>query len=261
MLRVTVSQGTAHPKVAEFCLCRPEQRNALSLAMLEAIASEAHAMRSHCRQDGVRAVILRAQGSAFAAGGDLRELENRLSTADGEALAEAGFAACEALVTLPVPVIAVICGPAIGGGAELAMAADFRVFSATGAIAFRHGRLGITTAWGTFARLRAVVGPQAARRLLMTGDAMDGRASHAFGLADELRETAVEADAIANALAMSIAESSFDVVASYKDQFQAYARESQANPREREAFVRLWPTEEHVRRMASALRPKTQERV
>jgi enoyl-CoA hydratase len=256
MLRVTVSQGTTQPKIAEFCLCRPERRNALSLAMLETIASEARAMRSQCGQEGVRAVILRAQGSAFAAGGDLRELENRLSTADGEALAQAGFAACEALVTLPVPVIAILCGAAVGGGAELAMAADFRVFSAIGALAFRHGRLGITTAWGTFARLSAVVGRQAAKRLLMTGDAVDGRAAHALGLADELRETAVEADAVANALAMSIAESSFDVVASYKDQFQAHAGESEANAREREAFVRLWPTEEHVRRMAGALRPR-----
>lgn len=162
-------------------LSRPGTRNALSAPLLADLA----AALDHAATDtSVRAVILTGDGDAFASGGDLRELRHARSAAAAEALLLAGRAVTDRIATLPVPVIAVLPGPAVGGGAELAVACDLRIAEPDARLCFKHVRMGASTAWGTTSRLPSLVGAGAAARLVFLAQDVGAAEAHALGLVD-----------------------------------------------------------------------------
>jgi enoyl-CoA hydratase/carnithine racemase len=242
LLRKDIARGLS--VVTVWTLNRPEVRNALSMQLLAQIKDAARSVPTTSR-----AVILEGSGAAFAAGGDLKELEDKLSAEDARALRSAGYDACEALRELAVPVIAAVAGPAIGGGAELALAADFRVMTDAAYLSFRHARLGVTTAWGSLKRLRAALPGPVASELLMTGRSVYGPEAQALGLAQRTKESATEA---ALKLATEISKSSPEAVASYKHMLRSL-EEPRADQLEEASFVKLWPSEEHQVRMLTAI--------
>ncbi|NOU34994.1 MAG: enoyl-CoA hydratase/isomerase family protein, partial [Polyangiaceae bacterium] len=184
--------------LAILTIARPAVKNALDSATMLALRAHLEAL---ARDEDLRVAILSGEGDTFVSGGDLSELRERASRSHAEELAAQGTAVCDAIADLPVPVIAALDGAAIGGGAELAVACDLRVFGAKGTIAFKHVRLGVTTAWGTLGRLHTLLGARAAR-LLYTGETLDAQGALALGLADAAAEVAmVEARAIAASIA------------------------------------------------------------
>ncbi|MEO8221222.1 MAG: enoyl-CoA hydratase/isomerase family protein [Specibacter sp.] len=181
-------------------LNRPALRNAIDAAMV----AELHAVCAHLEAapkvlilSGVTADESAGAKGIFASGADIAELRERRRS---DALAGINSGLFDRIASLPMPVIAALDGFALGGGAELAYAADFRI----GTRALRMGQpetsLGIMAAAGATWRLKELVGEPVAKEMLLAGRILTGDGCLAVGLITELVESA-ELAASAHALA------------------------------------------------------------
>jgi enoyl-CoA hydratase/carnithine racemase len=135
--------------------------------------------------EDTRAVIITGGEKVFAAGGDVKEMSGwdyRTAVRDSSALGDA----CTALSQLPMPVIAAINGYALGGGLELALAADLRVCAANAKLGFPEILLGLIPGAGGTQRLPRVVGDSRAKELILTGRTIRADEALAIGLVDRL---------------------------------------------------------------------------
>jgi enoyl-CoA hydratase/carnithine racemase len=174
---------TSEGPVAIVALRRPEKRNAMSTGverqLLEAFASPA-----------VRAaacVILTGDEQAFSAGADVSEFQGRDPAAVLAYYRDTGDVA-ERLADLPQPTIAAISGHCLGGGLELALAADFRVADATARFALPEVALGILPSSGGALRLVRLVGPARAKELVLLRDDFGPDEAHRIGLVTEVAD-------------------------------------------------------------------------
>lgn len=220
---------------------RPSAKNALDSATLEALAN---AVKWAALNPTLRAIILTGTGDTFVSGGDLKELRERTSVADAEQLSDAGYSVCEGIRRLAIPVIAAVNGAAIGGGAELALACDLRIFDANARISFKQAQMGVTTAWGTLERLVRVAGHAAASRLLFTAEEIGAADALALGIASRLAP-ANESMAIAMHTAEQILRASPDAIAEMKMLLAAVPEKDATRALERAAFVRTWTGPDH----------------
>ncbi|MEE1621300.1 enoyl-CoA hydratase/isomerase family protein [Zafaria sp. Z1313] len=169
-------------------LHRPEVRNAIDRAMVD----ELHAVCAYL--ESVPKVLILAGTASdpetgakgiFASGADIAQLRERRRD---DALAGINSTVFNRIARLPMPVIAALDGYALGGGAELALAADFRI----GTPALRMGQpetgLGIMAAAGAVWRLKELVGEPLAKEILLAGRILDGAECLAAGLVTELVE-------------------------------------------------------------------------
>ncbi|BDG74438.1 enoyl-CoA hydratase/isomerase family protein [Roseomonas fluvialis] len=173
--------------VATLTLNRPAARNALNTALCEALL----AATRRAVADGAKLLLLRARGPVFCAGADLKERQGMDDDAVRARRLKA-FAAYDAIERLPMPVVAVVEGPAVGSGVEIAAAADFIV--ATPTASFRTPE----ALWGTVGatqRLPRVLGKRLAKDMMFTGRTLSAAEALAAGLVsrivapDELEET------------------------------------------------------------------------
>lgn len=161
---------------------RPEKRNALSRMLL---AELKRVFSDFAGADGLRVAVLRGAGDkSFAAGGDLRELAEVRTREDTRRMADEVHDALDAIRVFPVPVVAALNGDALGGGAELAVACDFRIAASHARIGFIQGRLNVSTAWGGGEDLMRLVGAAKALRLLAASERLDAAAAQRLGLLD-----------------------------------------------------------------------------
>jgi enoyl-CoA hydratase len=162
---------------------RPQARNALApttMAELDAL------LAGLAVRDDVRCAVLTGAGDrAFIAGGDLKELESGRDEAFGARLARDMRDTLDRIAALPIPVIAALNGAAIGGGAEVAVACDFRIAADDASIGFTQVLLGVTPAWGGIERLGALVGRGRALYLLTTGRVLSGSEAADWGVVEE----------------------------------------------------------------------------
>ncbi|RAQ95887.1 enoyl-CoA hydratase/isomerase family protein [Thermogemmatispora tikiterensis] len=163
-------------------LDRPQKRNALNEVMLRELMATATALQT---DRSVRVVVLRSSSGVFSAGADLNEWATS-SPARARELSLLGSRAFQALADLPVPVIAVLEGAALGGGLELALACDIRIGTQACLMGFPEPRLGNTPSWGGVPRLVQVVGPAFARELLLTGEVIGAQEAYRMGLLNRL---------------------------------------------------------------------------
>ncbi|MCC6162774.1 MAG: enoyl-CoA hydratase/isomerase family protein [Acidobacteria bacterium] len=156
---------TRHEQWLEIVLDRPEKGNALTLPMLDAIG---HAAEGVARDRDVRAVVLRGAGERFfCTGGDIEAWGNLSALDMGRAWILAGIDVFERLAALPQPVVAALNGHALGGGLELALAADLRLAVAGAKLGTPEVSLGMIPGWGGVGRLADVVGPARAAHLTL----------------------------------------------------------------------------------------------
>jgi enoyl-CoA hydratase len=168
-------------------LNRPEKHNALSRYVLDTLHT---IFVEHAVDETLKAVVLTGAGTvSFAAGGDLRDLGKVRTLTETRDMSEQGKAALNAIRTFPVPVVAALNGNAMGGGAELAVACDFRIAAAHASIGFIQGRLNISTAWGGGIDLMRLVGPDRALRLLCSSEMLSSGQAKALGLIDVIAES------------------------------------------------------------------------
>lgn len=138
--------------------------------------------------DSIRAVVLVGAGSrAFSAGSDIREFPT--TGMAGRARAVQEHRCYDAIATLPQPVIALLSGHVLGGGLELAMAADFRVAEEGTQLALPEVKLGAFPSGGGTQRLPRVIPPAAAKKLMFLGESIDASAGLRLGLVDEVTQT------------------------------------------------------------------------
>ena len=117
---------------------------------------------------GARALVITGAGDrAFVSGGDLKELAALRTEAEAAAMARRMRSVCDRIAAFPGPVIAALNGHALGGGAEVAVAADIRIAADDIKIGFNQVTLAIMPAWGGAERLAALVGKSQA--LLLAG--------------------------------------------------------------------------------------------
>lgn len=161
-------------------LDRPETRNAIDQAMID----ELHALCAELEADP-RILILTGSGGVFASGADIGQLRDRRAQ---DALRGINTHAFGRIRRLPMPVIAAIDGYALGGGAELAYAADIRIGTPTARIGNPETGLGIIAAAGATWRLPQIVGEARAAELLFTGRQLRADEALAWGLLSALHE-------------------------------------------------------------------------
>ena len=164
-------------EAARITLDRPEKRNALALADI-AMLSEA---LDEAQAAGVRAVVLTGAGTVFSGGADLSDVND---PKNGEA--NPLSALCDKLQALPLPTIARLNGPVIGGAAELAFACDFRIGAETTRLMVPAARIGIHYEPSGLSRAARVVGWQVTRRIYLLADTLAARALDAAGFLDRL---------------------------------------------------------------------------
>lgn len=168
------------------CIDRQKSRNALSRRTL---AELGQAFEAHADDPGLKAAVIRGAGDqAFAAGGDLKELVG-VRTAEGAGeVFDLACAALDHVRRFPVPVVAALNGVALGGGAELAVACDFRVAAAHARIGFIQGRLNISTGFGGGTDLMRLLGPARGLATVLNAEDLDAHQAHALGLVDEIAQ-------------------------------------------------------------------------
>ena len=166
--------------VATLTLQRPERRNALDGALVEALAAT---LRQAAGDDAVRVVVLTGQGDAFSAGADLAALQAMQAAAPADNLADAERLAAlfEQIYLLPKPVIARVNGAAVGGGCGLAAVCDISVAATSARLGFPEVRLGFVPAVVAVFVLRKL-GEAAARDLLLRGALVKAETAAAMGL-------------------------------------------------------------------------------
>jgi enoyl-CoA hydratase/carnithine racemase len=231
-----------HGAIAVWTLDRADKKNALDWATLFALDSALDA----ARYDPVlRAVVLTGAGDSFASGLDLDELRARRSPEQVARLHDLGRRVCDGIAQLRVPVIAALPGPAIGGGAELALACDVRIADPGAALTFKHVRMGVTPGWGTLPKLVAMIGHGAATRLLLVGHDAPAADAHRLGLVDAI---APAGESLATALAwgQDVARGAPIAVAEVKAMLRdALGLSHEQRVRERERFLMTCATDDH----------------
>jgi enoyl-CoA hydratase/carnithine racemase len=195
-------------RVVTLTLNRPEARNAFSHA--EQFAEVAATLEAVRRDATVSAIILTGAGSAFCAGGDVKDFRNRTNFAAGSALDLRNTYRHDlqrmiaALYDIEIPTIAAVNGPAIGLGCDLASCCDIRIASDKAVFAESFIRLGLIPGDGGAWFLQRIVGISKAAEMLFTGDTIDATEAERIGLVSRV-VTAGELIPAAEALAGRIA--------------------------------------------------------
>jgi enoyl-CoA hydratase/carnithine racemase len=215
--------------IAVLTLNRPAARNSLS----EGLIAELRAALKEIHDDkGVRALVIAANGPAFSAGHDMKELTARRSDADrGRAYFSEIMNACsammQAIVQLPKPVVAAVQGVATAAGCQLVASCDLAVASEAASFATPGVDIGLFCSTPMVALSRNVPRKQA-MEMLLTGEPVDAKTAQSLGLVNRVVAPGTERDA-AITLAQKIARKSAYTVKLGKEAFYRQAEMNLAN--------------------------------
>ena len=199
-IQTRIENATAHVTLA-----RPEARNALNLPMCHALTQTFETLDA---DDTIRVILLDAAGPVFCAGADMKERTGH-DEAWVRARRLAAFRAYETIERCRKPVIALLQGPVIGSGGEIALCCDFAIATAAATWRFPEPQWGTV---GATQRLQRAIGKRRAKELLYTGRTMPAEEAAAAGLIahlvpqESLAATAAQiAAAVAKAPPLAIA--------------------------------------------------------
>ena len=181
--------------VALLTLNRPEARNSLSEALLAALTET---LRDIAADKRVRVVVLAANGPAFSAGHDMKEMTARRIDADRgrvyfKQLMDACATMMQAIVRLPKPVIAAVQGPASAAGCQLVASCDLAIASSAAKFATPGVNIGLFCSTPMVALSRNV-SRKAAMEMLLTGDLISAEDAQRIGLVNRVVAPGTERD-------------------------------------------------------------------
>ena len=161
---------------------RKDVRNAINEEIMQGLTDALDTLETSRE---LRAVILTGAGEeAFCSGGDLKWLQSYESRDEGMGMSQRMQEILGRLSALPVPVIAVLNGYALGGGTEIAMACDMRIIEEHAYMSFKQARVGLMTGWGGGGRLLRTIGYGRALELLTTCKELGPEDALKMGLAN-----------------------------------------------------------------------------
>jgi enoyl-CoA hydratase/carnithine racemase len=168
--------------IATLTLNRPERRNAINADLLDSCVD---AVRQVAGDPAARVLVITGAGSAFCAGGDVDAFGHDLSAGDQKRfLFETVFRLSQALLELDKPVLAMINGPAMGAGLDLALLCDLRFAADDAPLGEAYIRVGVAPGDGGAWLLPRLIGTARALDLLWTGRAVRGHEARELGLVD-----------------------------------------------------------------------------
>jgi enoyl-CoA hydratase/carnithine racemase len=184
--------------IATVTLNRPDRLNALDAAAWRLLGETMEALSA---DDTLRCVVIRGAGGNFAAGADIQSFEReRAGSEQARAYAQHMQRAMRAVSDGRHPVVALIEGVCVGGGLELASVCDIRICGRSSRFGVPIKKLGHTMSYGELVPLVALVGPAAAREILLEGEVFGAERALAMGLVNRVVPDAeVEAEALASA--------------------------------------------------------------
>ncbi|WP_222919166.1 enoyl-CoA hydratase-related protein [Natrinema sp. SYSU A 869] len=173
--------------VATITLNQPDRRNALSEGISEGL-SEA---LEEIEDSDARCVVLEGSGGAFSAGGDIESMvegiENEVPADERvRSLERSTNELMRTLIEFPVPTVALVDGPAVGAGANLALACDMQLASEDAVFGFVFRQVGLSVDAGTSYLLPRVVGENVAKELVLTGDIIGADRAQDLGLVNHV---------------------------------------------------------------------------
>jgi enoyl-CoA hydratase len=174
---------------AEITLNRPDKGNALTMPMIQRLASVITEIESN---PTLRAVVIRGRGRSFCTGGDIAAWGALTPQEMGRDWILGGIQVLQRLASLPQTVIAVLSGHALGGGLELAMAADLRLAVRSAKLSMPEVALGMISGWGGVRRLAEIVGVARARHMMLLGAPITAEQALDWGLITALAEDAAD---------------------------------------------------------------------
>ena len=163
--------------IATITLNRPERRNALNTAMMDALAQRFDALE---RDTSVRAVVIRGAGTAFCSGRDLEEMSRRQD--DGLEPEADVISLFQQIEASRHPTIAMVHGAAYAGGCELALHCDFRVAADVARFAMPLAKIGLVVPFALGQKLVEIIGPAFTRQILLTGQPIDAGRAYEVGM-------------------------------------------------------------------------------
>jgi enoyl-CoA hydratase/carnithine racemase len=185
--------------VATVMLNRPDRMNALNLPMWRGLAA---AFKDIAGDKTIGAVVLRGAGTkAFAPGADIEEFDtDRANATQAKAYDVVMRKALDAVRTCPQPVVALVFGPCVGGGLELACCCDMRISAKSGKFGVPINKISVVMAYPELAVIRRLVGPAVASEILLEARVFDAEEALAKRLVNRvLDDDKAEEDAYATA--------------------------------------------------------------
>jgi len=223
---------------------RPDQRNAIDFATMNELEEVLSVLEA---DEALRVLVLTGGGDTFVSGGDLKDFQQLVTAEDGRRMAERMGAILNRLSCLPVPVIAALNGPAVGGGTEVALACDLRVAAANAYFSFRQVTMGIMTAWGGAPRLLALLGFSRSLHYLLTAERISPEQALQMGL---VQRVTLEGQAVVGAVELArqiVAQPPLAVRAIKRTLRQIVGVPfADAAAIERQEFGEVWASEDHL---------------
>ncbi|MEF8838331.1 MAG: enoyl-CoA hydratase-related protein [Haloarculaceae archaeon] len=178
-VELSVEDGVARLVIAE-----SESRNALTRSVVADLTAHLEDLET---RSGVRCLVVEGEGPAFSAGGDVEHMRDRLegdtpTDESVKALARRTRDTIARLHAFPVPTVAAVDGPAVGAGANLALACDLQLASERASIGFVFRQVGLSVDMGASYLLPRVVGTNVAKELVYTGEVVGAERADRLGL-------------------------------------------------------------------------------
>lgn len=180
-------------RVLHIVINRPERHNALDSATHAQLAD---AFDRFAADDGLWIAVIRGAGEqAFCAGGDIKAMNDAAKGGESYVAPPSGYGGLTSRFDLNKPVIAAVNGLALGGGFEIALAADIVIAVDHARFGLPEPLIGVAALAGGLHRLPRQIGMKRAMGLLLSGDSIDARTALAWGLVNEVA-SAAEFDAV-----------------------------------------------------------------